>query len=375
MELTVHTLVLLVVFVMAAVLGAVVQKTNFCTMGAVSDWVNMGDTGRLRSWLFAMAVAVAGVALLEASGTAVLGRETFPPYRTQNFAWIRYIVGGLLFGVGMTLGSGCGNKVLVRLGAGNLKSAVVLATGALFAYLMLWTEFYAVAFHSWMAPTALSLQEYGIASQSFGDLLAWGIGSSDLRLSNAVAAFAVVVMLGTYALASRDFRSSADHVLGSVTVGAAVVGGWYLTAGELGRRWKEFAEFAAVPPSRVEIQSFTFISPMGDSLRYLMASTDASLINFGLMALSGVIAGSFAYAVATQTFRIEWFKDKSDFSAHAAGGVLMGVGGVLAMGCTIGQGITGVSTLALGSLLAFVAIVAGAAATMKFQYWLMLRCG
>ncbi|HTY98450.1 MAG TPA: YeeE/YedE thiosulfate transporter family protein, partial [Rhodocyclaceae bacterium] len=127
MELNIHQQVLGTVFAVAAVMGAVVNRTNFCTMGAVSDWVNMGDSGRLRSWLLAIAVATGGLLLLEILGKAQLGEGTFPPYRTANFAWLRYLVGGALFGVGMTLGSGCGNKTLVRIGGGNLKSLVVLA--------------------------------------------------------------------------------------------------------------------------------------------------------------------------------------------------------------------------------------------------------
>jgi uncharacterized membrane protein YedE/YeeE len=130
---------------------------------------------------------------------------------------------------------------------------------------------------------------------------------------------------------------------------------------------------ADVPPSRVEVQSFTFISPMGDSVRYLMDPTNFSLVNVGICALVGVIAGSFLFSVFTRRFRIEWFANFGDFGNHAVGGVLMGVGGVLSMGCTIGQAVTGVSTMALGSMLTFAAIVAGAAGTMKFQYWRMMR--
>ncbi|MCX7902056.1 MAG: YeeE/YedE family protein, partial [Burkholderiaceae bacterium] len=101
MELTIHTAVLGAAFLLAVVLGAVMAKTNFCTMGAVSDWVNMGSLGRLRSWLLAVAVAAGGVLVLELAGVIPLPDNTLPPYRTTQFAWLRYIVGGLLFGVGM----------------------------------------------------------------------------------------------------------------------------------------------------------------------------------------------------------------------------------------------------------------------------------
>jgi uncharacterized membrane protein YedE/YeeE len=107
-------------------------------------------------------------------------------------------------------------------------------------------------------------------------------------------------------------------------------------------------------------------------VRYLTSPSFAN-INFGITALVGVIAGSFLYALLSGSFRIEWFVSGGDFLNHAVGAVLMGIGGVLSMGCTVGQAITGVSTLAMGSILTFIAIVAGAAATMKFQYWRMMK--
>ena len=360
MEFTVHHQILGIVLVTAMVMGAVANKTNFCTMGAVSDWVNMGDTGRLRAWLLAIAVATLGVAVLEASGTASLGNSTFPPYRTPNFAWLRYLLGGLMFGVGMTLASGCGNKTLVRIGGGNLKSVVVLAIASAGAYAMLWTDFYGVAFNSWISATTVNLG----TSQSLGDLS--GLGN---------LTFGGVLALGilAYVFAARDFRENRDNILGGAVIGVAVIVGWYITGGSLGAAWKEFADFADVKPLRVETQSFTFISPMGDLVRWAMNPTETALINFGIVALCGVIAGSFLYAILTRSFRVEWFVDGKDFANHAAGAVLMGVGGVLSMGCTVGQAITGVSTLALGSMLTLAAIVAGAAGMMKYQYWRMMQ--
>jgi uncharacterized membrane protein YedE/YeeE len=373
MEFTVHQQVLGAVFGMAAILGAVANKTNFCTMGAVSDWVNMGDTGRLRAWLLAVAVAIAGVSALEASGAVTIGTSSFPPYRTPNFAWIRYLLGGLMFGVGMTLASGCGNKTMVRIGGGNLKSLVVLVIASIAAYLMLWTGFFETVFASWIGPTTANLANQGIKSQALGDVVSPLAGGAGAGRLNGVLGFALAALIAIGVFSSREFRGNADNVLSGFVVGGLVVAGWYLTAGPLGREWKEFAEMATQPPSRVEAQSFTFVSPMGDTVRYLMSPADLSLLNFGVMALVGVIFGSGVYALATGRFHIEWFPDRRDFLRHALGGVLIGVGGVLSMGCTIGQAITGISTLALGSFLTFAAILAGAAATMKYQYWRLMH--
>jgi uncharacterized membrane protein YedE/YeeE len=368
MEFTIHSQVLMIVFITAAVMGAIVNKTNFCTMGAVSDWVNMGDKGRIRAWLLAMAVGISGVLLMEATGVITLPGDTFPPYRTANFAWLRYILGGFVFGIGMTLASGCGNKTLIRIGGGNIKSLVVLAIMAVSAYVMLWTDFFDSAFMSWIRPTIVDLGNFNMSSQKLGDMVAAGAESTD-TMSIMLAALIVIALLA-YVFKSADFRGNFDNVLAGLAVGAAILIGWYVTGSNY-EAWKEYADFADTPPSRVSVQSYTFISPAGDLVRYLQQPSNFSLINFGIVALLGVMLGSFLYAIVSKSFRIEWFVNGKDFANHAVGAVFMGVGGVLSMGCTIGQAVSGISTLALGSFMTFVAIVFGCALTMKVQFNMM----
>ncbi len=386
MEFNIHVQVLLAVFAIAVVMGAVVNKTNFCTMGAVSDWVNMEDKGRLRAWMLAITVAMVGVLVLEAMGKIKLPANSFPPYRTENFAWLRYLLGGVMFGVGMTLGSGCGNKTFVRIGGGNLKSLVMLVLfAAPAAYLMLfpvpdWLSwmwpfgdqgFYDVVFGSWINPTTIELGKYGIHSQDLGALAAGATGIKDVTVLRLVIGGLIAAGFLYFIFKSADFRSNRDNILSGVVVGVAVVLGWWITGSSFGAEWKEFADFQSTRPFRVAVQSYTFISPMGDTVYYLSNPTKFQYINFGVMALAGVIVGSLLYALITRSFRIEWFASFKDFIAHAIGGLLMGFGGVLSMGCTIGQGVTGFSTLALGSILTFLAIIVGAAATMKIQYKMM----
>jgi len=375
MEFTIHNQVLGLVFLAAVILGAVANKTNFCTMGAVSDWVNMGDMGRMRAWLFAITVALGGVLLLEATGKLTLPGDTFPPYRTGNFSWLRYVLGGFLFGIGMTLGSGCGNKTCIRIGGGNIKSILVLAVASYCAYLMLWGDikgegFFDVVFNSWIQPTAINLPGAGIENQELGSIIA-GLTGANAASMHLIVGGVLVALLLVYIFKSADFRSSFDNILGGLVVGLVVLAGWVITGGSMGAEWKDYAELSTEIPSRVSVQSYTFISPMGDSVRYLKSPGSFSLINFGIMALTGVIVGSFLYSIVTRKFRVEWFASGSDFVNHAAGGVLMGFGGVLSMGCTVGQAVTGVSTLALGSILTFGAIVFGAALTMKVQYYML----
>jgi uncharacterized membrane protein YedE/YeeE len=373
-------------FAVALVMGAVVNKTNFCTMGAVSDWVNMGDTGRMRAWVFAIAVGVLGVAGLEAAGLVSVS-GTFPPYRQTNLAWLENVLGGVLFGIGMTLASGCGNKTLIRIGGGNLKSVMVLGVIALIAYFMINPfpgsdkTLYSTLFYSWTNPAAVALS----TNQDLGAMLF----ADNAATGRMVAGGVVGVLLLAWAFKSADFRSSFDNVLGGLVVGLAVLAAWYVTSnltvnadGDVMslqayvQDWDLYAPADAVRPAAagpLAAQSFTFINPMGQSLGYAASGFDRTLLTFGIMALAGVVAGSLLWSLVSRSFRIEWFASARDFANHLVGAVLMGFGGVLAMGCTIGQGITGFSTLALGSILTVGAIVLGSAATMKVQYALLMR--
>lgn len=366
MEITIHTQVLSIAAGIGFVVGAVSSKTNFCTLGAVSDWVNIGDMARMCAWLLAIAVAILGVTILDTTGLAMIGTNTFPPYQTASFAWLRYLLGGLMFGVGMTLASGCGNKTLIRIGSGNLKSLAVLVVASLSAYAMLWTDFYAVAFNPWVVATSIDLTQQGFQSQSLAELFG---------RSRAVTGGLLGVALLGLVFAARDFRQSKDAMLGGLIMGLAVTAGWYVTGGALGIQWKEFADFAEMRPLRVETQSLTFVSPMGDLVHYLSSPRDVSLLNFGIMTMLGVVLGSFFYGAWSRQLRLESFASGKDLVNHLIGAVFMGIGGVLAMGCTIGQGVTGVSTLAIGSILALLAMIAGAFATMKYLYWRILREG
>ncbi len=370
MDFNIHTETLAAVFALSIALGALTARTGFCTMGAVSDWINIGDLGRMRSWMIAIAVAMAGLAGLESSGVIDLA-TTYPPYRTPQFAWLRHLVGGLLFGVGMTLASGCGNKTLVRIGGGNLKSLLVLAFGALFAYLMNYTGFNASLF-GWMNDYAIALDSHGMASQTLGTVIA-GVAGGDAGTLDRALPWVIAGTLAVWAFATAEFRHNIDHLAGGIGFGLAVLCGWWLTAGPRAAAWKEWADFSEVVPSRVEAQSYTFVSPMADTARYLADPANTSLINFGVMALAGVIVGAFIYSIASGRFRIEVFNSKADFVRHAIGGTLMAIGGVLAFGCSVGQGITGVSTLALGGFIALAAIIAGSALTMKATLWWLMR--
>ncbi|VAW78489.1 hypothetical protein MNBD_GAMMA15-575 [hydrothermal vent metagenome] len=362
--------ILLYAFIGAFALGAIANKTNFCTMGAVSDWINMGKTGRLWAWFTAIAVAILGVLALEAfAGVSV--DKTLPPYRTANFAWLRYLLGGFLFGIGMTLAGGCGNKTMLNIGAGNTKSILVLGVTGYFAYLMTKTDFYGILFHSWISGTAIDLASHDINSQSLDAIGASLTGLDAGMLHNGIG-IAIAVTLLVMAFRNKHFLGHANHAISGILIGLIVVAAWYVTGGPLGQEAIEAAEWMDEVPAGVGVQSYTFINPMGESLYYLMNGADKLFLTFGVVAVAGVIIGSLITAVITGKFKFVWFTSLADFVNHFAGATLMGIGGVLAMGCTIGQGISGVSTLSLGSFIALGSIIFGSALTMKIQYYKLM---
>jgi uncharacterized membrane protein YedE/YeeE len=163
-------------------------------------------------------------------------------------------------------------------------------------------------------------------------------------------------------------------VLGGTVVGLVIVGGWYVT-GHIGYGENpETLETAFFGTNSRTIESLSFTSPVAYTLELLMLWSVKSLgLTFGIGATAGIILGSFVYAIASKTFRFEGLAGAEDTANHVVGGLLMGFGGVLALGCTIGQGLSGFSTLAIGSSVAFLAIVAGSALAMRYQYWRMTR--
>jgi hypothetical protein len=355
-------------FALAFVFGAVANKTDFCTMGAVSDWVNMGDFNRMRMWLLAIATAVLASAALHLSGAVDLSKSIYPG---PNFTWLSYLVGGFLFGFGMTLGSGCGSKTLIRIGGGNLKSLLVFVFLGLAAYMTL--RGILGAFRVGVLEKATVTLASG---QDLPTLLARVLPVGKPLLTGEVAA-AIGLGLAGWVYSSREFRSNLNYTLGGVVTGLVVAGGWYVS-GHLGHLAEDPATLqeAFVATNTGRMESFSFVAPLAYSLEYLMFWTDKSkVITYGIASVAGVIAGSAAYALASGKFRWEGFRDAEDTAMHMIGGMLMGFGGICALGCTIGQAITGFSTLALGSMITFVSIVAGSASAMKWQYWRISRQG
>ena len=352
-------------FVLAFIFGLVANKTNFCVMGAVSDVVNIGHWGRMRMWLLAIAVAMLGAGWLSYSGQIDLAKSI--PQR-PTLAWLSLLVGGLCFGVGMTLSGGCANKNLVRVGGGSLRSVVVLVFLAIASYMTL-----KGLFGQWRAslldPVSLNLADFGWKDQSLGTAVSRLTGLSPATAQLATMAVLVLGLL-LFVFKDKRFRANRMQIFGAVAIGALVVAGWYVS-GHLGfGENPETLEVGYFATNSRTLESMSFVGPMAYGLELLMLWTDKSLhITFGIASVLGVVLGSAAYALYARSFRWEGFASLSDLRSQLLGAVLMGFGGVTALGCTVGQGITGLSTLAVGSFIAVGAIVAGSVATLKFLLW------
>lgn len=356
--------VLWLAFAVAFAFGAIGRKTHFCTMGAVSDIVSMGDWTRMRMWLLAIGTAVLGAGLLHATGQIDLGKSI---YRTPTLTWLSCLLGGGCFGIGMVFASGCGGKTLIRIGGGSLKSLVVFLTLGIVAYMTM-RGILGVLRVNLIDKVALTFP----GGQDLPALL------SAAGLSPATAFWLPVLGIGgglmAFCLLRRDFWQ-ADNLLGGIGIGLCVVAGWYVS-GHVGylAEHPDTLEEAFIATNSGRMESLTFVAPQAYALELLMLWSDSSRkMSFAIATVLGVVAGSAAWALATRSFRWEGFASVEDTASHLIGAALMGFGGVLAMGCTVGQGITGFSTLALGSMLTFLAIVASAAAALKFQYWRLLR--
>lgn len=337
-------------FVIGVVFGAIAYRTNFCTMGSISDILTFGDWRRFRAWVLAATVAIAGAQALAFTDVVALSKSM---YLAPRLNWSGNILGGLMFGFGMIFAGGCASRNLVRAGGGDLRALVTLVVIGIFAYMAIGGVL-GPARAALEQASSLDLAAMAAETQSVGDVLA---AATAMAPSTAQASAAALILgLGLlYCVADPAFRRSPVHVVSGIGVGLCVVAGWALT----GLAFNELAERPVAPIS------LTYVRPTGDALEWLQRYTALGLPGFGAASVFGAILGGGAVALAMGRFRVTGFSDRHDMARNLFGAALMGVGGVMALGCTIGQGITGISTLALGSFVTVAAIIAGGVAGMK----------
>jgi len=361
-------LLLLAAFAVALILGAAAQASRFCLHGGLRDALFKRDGRRLAAFFLAVAVAIALVGVVQvALGQFV--EPSRPPLTSPNLAWGRYLVGGLVFGVGMILARGCPLRNLVRVAQGNVQALVVLIVMAASAYAMTRTSLYAEVFAPWLGTWTIDLRKWGFGHQDLGTLL--GIASPAARLLLALA-----VAVPTIAVAWRylPLQSARVMTLGAAVIGATIAAGYALTAGPLGAKAIDDAAFLTLPPDGMGVQSYTFSGPLADTV-YFLLHPSAQTLSFGVAAVAGVLVGVLISALLRGEFRWEAGVVPRVLLRQCIGAVLAGIGAILALGCTIGNGLSGLAVLSAGATLGLAAIVAGAWLTLKAEALLAARSG
>ncbi|MEO8281358.1 MAG: YeeE/YedE family protein [Ideonella sp.] len=339
--------------------GALGQWSRFCVRGAIADWVLERKPGRLASWMLAVLVAAIGTQLLIAQGLFDASKSVA---WTDRFVWASYLVGGAVFGYGMILARGCPQRSLVKAGAGDMRAIVTLLVVSISAQMTL-RGLFAKPRTQLLDSSAVQLA----GPQDLGSLLggATDFGASATRwLILAVLAAALI----TWLLRARR-NTSARQWIGGLLIGLLVPAAWYLS-GHLG--------FIAEHPDTLEAtwlgtqshrpEGLSFIAPLAASLDLLTLWTDQNtIVTFGVMLSLGVLLGSLSSALLRRDFRVESFESPRQLVEHLVGGVLMGFGGVTALGCSIGQGLTGLAMLSAGAFLAVAGIVFGAWSALRIQ--------
>ena len=335
-------IVILAGLAIGLVYGAVGLVSGFCLMSSLRGWWAKGDSRLVRTYALAMGTGVLVTQLLAAYGFVDLGKSI---YLQPTFSVPLMFAGGILFGYGMVMSNGCGSRALVLLGKGNLRSFVVVIVLGITAEMTL---------KGLIAPARIVLLQASQTSATVTSLPAWlssiGLHGTVARL---VAAAAIGAALVIFAFAHQPFRRAPGQIAAGLVVGLLVAAGWFAT-GYIGAD-----DFNPVP-----VTSLTFIAPIADSLQYAMLSTGLSL-NFGITTVAGVFAGSLITALLTGRFELEGFSSPRHLLRSAGGAALMGAGGAMAFGCSVGQGLTGLSTLALASFVAVAGIFVGTAIGLR----------
>jgi len=319
-------------------LGFVARVNVFCTLSAFEKAWYSSDGSGLRTWAFAALIAALFSQIAIQTGFVDL---TSSFYLTTNLALGAHIVGGLLFGIGMALVGTCGFGALIRLGGGSLKGFV--------AFLVIGITALATS-RGLLSPIRTFIEEnfsvdLGFAAdQSIPTLVSAGVGTWA-----AIPTIALLIAVGAiWIFKSKDFRQNAKGQLTGLTVGVAIAAGWIITA-----------YFQQQSFSPVQLESASFVLPLGDGILQFVANTGVGP-DYGVGLVFGTILGAALGALKQKSVRWEACDDARELGRHITGAALMGFGGVLALGCTIGQGLSAASLMTISAPIVIISIAVGA---------------
>ncbi|KZK84986.1 putative inner membrane protein [Pseudovibrio sp. Ad13] len=331
-------------------LGLAARLGRFCTLGAIEDALYGKEWLRMRMWAFAIAISIASTFLMADLGLIALDKTI---YLTQSWNPLAGVVGGLMFGYGMAMAGSCGFGALARLGGGDMRYFVLslviaisaaMAVGGPTAYLRVL-----------LFPTEVT----NVGSTGIAHALA-----QRLELSELTIALFIAGAIGLFAVSNKEFRQSPKAIIASLAVALAIVLGWVATSYLFEESFEE-----------VSVASHSFTVPVGDTLMYLMTASGGGL-SFAVGSVFGVLSGAFLGSLLKGHFRWEACDDPRELRRQILGGFLMGTGGVIALGCTIGQCISAFSTLAVSAPVVMLSIIAGAAIGLRqlvvgfqFAFW------
>lgn len=328
-------LVAFAAFAIGIAFGVIAESSQFCLRAAVSEW-NSGKskTGNLRSvqYLSAILASVVGVQFLQYSGVIDLSESL---YWSAPIRPVALVVGGVTFGIGMVLAGGCVSRMLVLGFSGNIRSLLTMIIAAIAAYATL---------RGILSYPRILLENMIASEEGAGFLIE---GSAHLW-----AIVAVVALIGVLVMLVRK-SGSVTGIASGAGVGALVILGWMAT-GVVG----------ADDFEPTTLTSLSMISPLAESLQFLMIYTGDE-VRFPIALIGGILLGAFVSSTLGGRFKLRGFTSEAAPLRYGLGGLMMGFGGVTALGCSVGQGVSGVGTLSLTSLIAFAAIVAGAAIAIR----------
>ena len=352
---------LLITLFITTILGIIMQKTSFCTLGAVSDGILMEDWSRMRQWCLAIGIAILGVALMSHLGWIDVSKSF---YTGNRVLYLSTLIGSTLFGIGMVLASGCGSKTLIRIGGGNLKSIVVFIVLGLVAYMTM-RGFLGIMKANTIDKVSLSLN----TNQDLPSILSASFGIAKESLRSILALIIGGVFIG-FALLKKLFWNT-ENLLAGIGVGVGITAIWWVSG--------HYAHLTEDPNTLQEaflvtnsgrMESLSFVAPYAFALDWMMFTSDKSkVLTIGIVAVIGMILGSAISSILSKNFRWESFRGVEDTANHLVGAALMGFGGVTAVGCTVGQGLSGLSTLALNSFIAFPGFILGAYIGLQYLQW------